>query len=284
VAQKIRETVDQLRARKLAERQAKEQQAEQERIEREQQRQAAEQEKLRQAEQRRQQQEAKEAAERERVEREQQRQAEEQEKLRQAEQRRQQQAAEEARRKQQELDRQRQEQLQQEAARNQQQATQQELSSEATRGDYTRLEALLKAGKWKEADQETAQQMCQVMGRQKEGWLRVEDIEQFPCADLRAIDQLWVKHSNGKFGFSVQKKIWQQCGSPTTYNKQWEKFGEKVGWRTKGVLGMGAEWKDYSEVTFDTSAPEGHLPNWGFGKGCGLWWGCGVSLLSREDV
>jgi len=135
-----------------------------------------------------------------------------------------------------------------------------ELASQRDMMNYAHLEALLKAGKWKEADQETDQQMCQVMGRQTEGLLRVEDIEQFPCADLRAIDQLWVEHSNGRFGFSVQKKIWQQCGSPTEYNEQWEKFCEAVGWSSRGLMGKGAEWKSYSELTFDTSAPEGHFP------------------------
>ena len=120
----------------------------------------------------------------------------------------------------------------------------------------------MKAGKWKEADQETAKQMCQVMGRQSEGRLRVEDIEKFPCVDLRAIDQLWVQHSNGKFGFSVQKKIWQQCGSPTAYNKQWEKFGEAVGWRSGNRSEM--KWTSLSifDRNFDpSSAPEGYLPS-----------------------
>jgi hypothetical protein len=145
--------------------------------------------------------------ERQRQEAEKQRQVEEAERLQQAEQLRQQQEAEAARLKQQE-------QFKQEAEkqRQQEQANQQKPLSDALRGDYAQLEALLKAGKWQEADQETANQICQVMGRSEEGWLRVEDIEQFPCADLRAIDQLWVRYSNGKFGFSVQKKIWQQCG------------------------------------------------------------------------
>jgi hypothetical protein len=201
-------------------------------------------------------------AERQRQEAEQQEQqqreqAEEQERLRQTEQLRQQQAAEEARLKQRELERQQQEQRKQ-AARSQPLAP----PPEATQGDYAQLDALLRAGKWKEADQETAKQMCQVMGRQSEGWLREEDIENFPCADLRAIDQLWVTHSNGKFGFSVQKKIWQQCGSPTGDNRDWEKFGEAVGWRTKGFMGMGAEWKCLFDLTFDTSAPSGHLPRY----------------------
>jgi flagellar biosynthesis GTPase FlhF len=147
-------------------------------------------------------------AEQERIQRERQRQAEEQERLRQAEQLRQQQAAEESRLKQLELERQQQEQLKSAAVRSQQLAPQQNQSLDATKGNYTQLEALLKAGKWKEADQETNEQICQVMGRRyPERWLRAEDIEQFPCADLRAIDQLWVTHSKGKFGFSVQKKI-----------------------------------------------------------------------------
>jgi hypothetical protein len=102
--------------------------------------------------------------------------------------------------------------------------------------DYTRLSELLQAGQWKEADRETADRMCEVMGRQMERWLRVEDIQNFPCTDLQTIDHLWGTHSQGKFGFSVQKKIWQECGSPTDYNQNWEKFGDRVGWR------RGSKW------------------------------------------
>jgi len=135
-----------------------------------------------------------------------------------------------------------------------------ELASE--RGvDYTRLRDLLKAGKWKEADEETSARMCEVMGRQEGDYLRNEDIEKFPCTDLRTIDQLWVTHSQNRFGFSIQKKIWQQCGSPTNYNRQWEKFGETIGWLfKKGLMGIKSEWKSYADITFDTSAPIGHLP------------------------
>jgi hypothetical protein len=160
---------------------------------------------------------------------------------------RQQQAAEAAeRRRQYELDQQRWK------AAQRQQAAQTQLASE--KGvDYTRLSQLLQAGQWKEADQETADRMCEIMGRQKERWLRVDDIQNFPCTDLRTINQLWVTHSQGKFGFSVQTKIWQECGSPTEYNSDWEKFGETVGWKKRG-------WCGYSDMTFDTSAPKGHLP------------------------
>lgn len=40
----------------------------------------------------------------------------------------------------------------------------------------------------------------------------VGDMREFPCTDLQTIDQLWVKYSNGHFGFSVQKQIWTKLG------------------------------------------------------------------------
>ena len=48
----------------------------------------------------------------------------------------------------------------------------------------------------------------------------------FPCDDLRTIDQLWVHYSNGKFGFSVQKKIYMdELGGTRDYDKKiWEEF------------------------------------------------------------
>ncbi|MFM6310751.1 MAG: GUN4 domain-containing protein, partial [Dolichospermum sp.] len=75
--------------------------------------------------------------------------------------------------------------------------------------DYTKLQDLLAAGKWKEADQETASVMLAVakpiLGFYID-FLDVKGIDNFPCEDLRTIDQLWVKYSNGRFGFSVQKR------------------------------------------------------------------------------
>jgi len=110
--------------------------------------------------------------------------------------------------------------------------------------DYTRLRDLLKAGNWKEADEETVKVML------------IDLIEEFPCTDLRTIDQLWVKYSNGHFGFSVQKSIWESVG------KDYRKFGDRVGWR-KGN-GRNKEWLKYLQLTFSLNAPQGHLP----ARGC----------------
>ncbi|MEH1866763.1 MAG: GUN4 domain-containing protein [Nostoc sp.] len=123
--------------------------------------------------------------------------------------------------------------------------------------NYTRLRDLLAAGKWKEADEETLAVMLKASSREKEGWFDVESIKNFPCTDLRTIDQLWVQHSDGHFGFSVQKKIYLECGGKADgeyYKEVWEKFGDRIGWRVK------ENWIDYSGVAFNISAPQGHLP------------------------
>ncbi len=144
--------------------------------------------------------------------------------------------------------------------------------------NYTKLRDLLAAGKWKEADQETADIMLKVANRQKQGYLDVEDIDNFPCEDLRTIDQLWVHYSNGRFGFSVQKNIYIGLGGTREYNDEvWEKFGDQVGWR------KGGEWLNYSDLTFElrNTTPRGHLPSVGGVQVCGVgvagfWGGWGV--------
>ncbi|MFB2968397.1 GUN4 domain-containing protein [Aerosakkonema sp. BLCC-F183] len=150
---------------------------------------------------------------------------------------------------------------------------------------YGKLRDLLAAGKWKEADEETGRLMLMVAGREKEGWLDVEHIDNFPCEDLRAIDHLWVKYSNGRFGFSVQKRIYQSLGGTRKYDEKiWEAFGDRVGWRKNG------KWLYYHELIFNTNAPLAHLPVWrrrgylGFGSLLGVGLGFWGSLLSRRDL
>ena len=143
--------------------------------------------------------------------------------------------------------------------------------------DYRNLEDLLKRQQWKEADQETERVMLQAAKRTKERWLRKEDIDKFPCEDLRTIDQLWVKYSNGKFGFSVQAKIYHDLGGTQEYNdKIWNGFGDKIGWRVR-VGFMKNSWIYYKDVTFDLKAPQGHLP---FEKWKNNW----RSLFSRVET
>lgn len=136
--------------------------------------------------------------------------------------------------------------------------------------DYTNLINLLAQGKWKEADQETLAVMLKAVGREQEGWLDVESIEKFPCTDLRTINQHWVQYSNGRFGFSVQRNIWQEV-------KQREPvFCEHVGWRVRKKVkrlfwSYDYEYylRSYDDFIFSLDAPVGHLPSIGL---IGHWW------------
>lgn len=78
--------------------------------------------------------------------------------------------------------------------------------------DYRRLRDLLAGGKWKEADEETRRVILVVGKREDKGWLDSTTTEKFPCKDLRTIDQLWLKYSHGRFGFSVQQRIYKSLG------------------------------------------------------------------------
>jgi len=150
--------------------------------------------------------------------------------------------------------------------------------------DYINLRNLLVVKKWKEADEETARVMLKVAGREKEGWLNTESIDKFPCEDLRTIDQLWVKYSNGCFGFSVQKRIYQSLGGTREYNKEvWERFGARLGWRKNN------EWLYYKNLTFsEKETPFAHLPWVGVRREPGNWWDLGVGwwgvLFSRVET
>ena len=147
---------------------------------------------------------------------------------------------------------------------------------------YRELVNYLASGSWKEADQETYQLMLQAVGKKAEqrGYLELEEVRSFPCEDLRIIDRLWVKFSGGKFGFSVQQQIWVEVGGKLDFGQDeaaarraYAKMSDRNGWRQAG------KYISYEMVTFDTSAPAGHLPQES-GTFC-VEGGRGVVLFSR---
>jgi len=120
--------------------------------------------------------------------------------------------------------------------------------------DYTRLRDLLKAQDWRAADRETYETMIRAVGKKSSAWFTDNELLNFPCTDLCTIDRLWVKYSQGKFGFSVQKKIWQECGSPRSRGKDWDKFCFRVGWQNA----MAGDYLNSSKLKAN---PQGWLGN-----------------------
>ncbi|MBW4618160.1 MAG: GUN4 domain-containing protein [Cyanosarcina radialis HA8281-LM2] len=149
-----------------------------------------------------------------------------------------------------------------------------QLSSEVG-ADYRPLEDLLSAQKWREADEETRRVMLKVANREKEGWLDATAIDRFPCRDLLTIDRLWVKYSKGRFGFSIQKQVWEGVGGQA--NSDWEtycRFGDRVGWRVNG------NWVNNNNINFDPMGSLGHLPI--CSRFSGLFWVRVISSLAAR--
>ncbi|MDJ0576010.1 MAG: GUN4 domain-containing protein [Xenococcaceae cyanobacterium MO_234.B1] len=159
------------------------------------------------------------------------------------------------------------------------------LISKATGVNYAKLRDLLEAGEWKEADIETTRAMLQAANREKEGWFGKEDIENFSCEDLRIIDQLWRESSQGKFGFRVQKEIWQSNGSPTIDSpiENWRKFYIEVGWKTEesGIESSGGYVSYHNLGAFKdiNLSRRGNLP-----YGAGDIFMVGGSMVGRGDI
>lgn len=129
--------------------------------------------------------------------------------------------------------------------------------------EYAKLQALLCQKKLWEANTETINIILDSCDRTNK-WLRKKDIEQIPSDVLRTINYLWVVASGGKFGFSVQKYKWDQCGNPTKLDvESWKNFLTQLGWFT-----------EYPETASQTRRrleeaqkrgleilPDGYLPN-----------------------
>jgi hypothetical protein len=79
----------------------------------------------------------------------------------------------------------------------------------STEVDYSQLQNFLAAGKWQEANQETWNVMCLALKKPQGTHLSPEDINQIPCQDFSTIDRLWQQHSQGRFGFSAQHRLYQ---------------------------------------------------------------------------
>lgn len=97
-------------------------------------------------------------------------------------------------------------------------------------------------------------------------------IPRIPCTDICTIDRLWVKYSEGRFGFSIQFLIWNDI-YVRLYNEKQEfdirekiessddeisflaqfdtlrKFYDIIGWES-----------DNYRLIYQESAPKGHLP------------------------
>jgi hypothetical protein len=128
---------------------------------------------------------------------------------------------------------------------------------------YQRLQMLLKTGKLFEADEETLHVLLQEAGTPDREDLTPDAVKQFPCSVLRVIDRLWTTYTGGRFGFSVQLRLYQQVGGTldTAISQDLtllRKLGEQVGWRDQD------QWKTIDQAPHQLNDPIGCYPV--------IWW------------
>ena len=139
------------------------------------------------------------------------------------------------------------------------------IADSPTQVDYSFLQQLLAIKNWQKADGETYELMLWVAGEKsyRQGYFDANEYKQFPCQELKLIDDLWVAASGGTLGVSVQNKIYQETG------KNWQKMYDRVGWKQLNSKWLVEQQFDetknrwfylgYARPNF-ANPPLGHLP------------------------
>jgi hypothetical protein len=120
--------------------------------------------------------------------------------------------------------------------------------------DYHQLQDLLKNHHWQAADRQTTKLLLKIFGKAYWNEVYPEDIAQFPCLELKQIDQLWLHYSNGHFGFSIQQTIWSSLGGLVDYETK-KKLGDRLDWRKEG------RWLNYDQLNFGLEPNPAFLTN-----------------------
>ena len=129
---------------------------------------------------------------------------------------------------------------------------------------YEDLKQYLESSAWEQADKETARLMMTTLGKERGQTLNSHELLDFPCEDLKTINNLWVTYSQGRYGFSVQKEIYLDYGGVADgkYHQEVSKrFGVAVGW-SKFSHSLNNEEGDswYFEVASSKRDARGHFP------------------------
>jgi hypothetical protein len=134
----------------------------------------------------------------------------------------------------------------------------------STRGvDYTDVKHDLQAHNWKQANIDTTEDLLKAFGSnsQRTGHVDPQEAANPPCQDIKILDQLWSKASNGNLGFTAQRQILQQAKNNyhQAYNQmQWQRPGGE--WLIQYIYdGHRENFKPGYEPDYG-NPDKGHLP------------------------
>ena len=147
---------------------------------------------------------------------------------------------------------------------------------------YGALKQLLRDENWIQANRLTKRILIKLAydrERSANDWIRSEQIANIPCQDIFKLDSLWLTYSNNRFGFTVQKAMWEKLGGTREYSySTLKKFGNRVDWFEEAplfnILNLLDSW--YSQEKIEArinqvqnninELPQGYLPflTWGY--------------------
>jgi len=117
--------------------------------------------------------------------------------------------------------------------------------------NYQELQLMLVEQNFEEADRLTSSYLRQMAGKlaEKRGYVFYSEVNNMSGKDLQTIDRLWTIYSTGRFGFSIQAKIFKSVG------EKYELMWPKIGWKKEGL------WTRYpGSFRWSLDAPDGHMP------------------------
>jgi archaellum component FlaC len=112
--------------------------------------------------------------------------------------------------------------------------------------DYIRLQNFLAAGAWEKANDETRiilETLPWLVTGDYNNSIDNQGIQKIPASDLQTIDKLWLHYSYGRFGFSIQKRIYKEV------DENLVELGKKVGW-VKSEVDNVKFWRSYFKLGY----------------------------------
>ena len=124
--------------------------------------------------------------------------------------------------------------------------------------DYVPLATFLAMGDFLSADDFTRNNLIKISGAEskRRNFVYWTEVHSIPSVDLITMERLWLQFSKGKFGYSIQKRVWD------VENGNFDAFIKRIGWtKVDNDMERKLRWFGQNEFIYDLeTAPKGHLP------------------------
>ena len=128
--------------------------------------------------------------------------------------------------------------------------------------DYERLQELMKAGEWADANLLTSRILLTIGKGTQQGYLNPSQIQRMSCRELKTVDNLWRYYTGWRSGLSAQARVWRKLKGQTV--KDAKRFEQVVGWH-RGQLNPDPKSAQIGHMPFRPTGNGGTAEAWGGG-------------------